>query len=68
MSQVNGSIRCKRETMDHSCAADTLRWKWSWSQTSHVRKDNIPEGIKSRISRVESDECERVTQQQTHCE
>ena len=56
MSQVNGSMRCTREAVDHSFAGDTLRWKWSWSQTLHVPKDNIPEGIKISISIVESDE------------
>ena len=27
-SDVNGLMRLKREQMDHSCAADSLRWKW----------------------------------------
>ena len=62
MSQVSCSWRCKRETMDHSCATTTLRWESSWSQIWHVRKDNIPLGyqgqhLKSRVRR----EPERVT-------
>ena len=27
-SDVNGLMSCKREEMDRSCAADSLRWKW----------------------------------------
>ena len=62
MSQVSGSMRCKRETVDHSCAVGHVAMEvvmesdLTCSQGQHSRRFQ-DQHLKSRVRR----ECERVT-------